>query len=223
MITRYWTTWWISLGGYTLAFVAISTLSSAFTGSWAVVLFSALVFAVTLVWVAVNERAYRAARDQLAGRFSGFWGRFTPVVVLVVLAISALTITVQRTLASQSSATVTNVVNGFAYLAGFVWFILGGLLVIAFWIARTAQAKGRSHTAWFWLGFFFPLIAWIIVATMSPTSTVALTPVTVLNDPSEPVEEDTRVCPYCAETIRVQAIKCKHCGEFLNDPASPTS
>ena len=42
-------------------------------------------------------------------------------------------------------------------------------------------------------------------------------------DAPEPnAEEPTRLCPFCAEEIRSAAIKCKHCGEWLNSgPPAP--
>lgn len=33
----------------------------------------------------------------------------------------------------------------------------------------------------------------------------------------------TRPCPYCAEAIEAAAIKCKHCGEFLDERRAPDS
>lgn len=35
------------------------------------------------------------------------------------------------------------------------------------------------------------------------------------------MEIDEKECPYCAETIKAKAVKCKHCGEMLGDALRP--
>ena len=51
---------------------------------------------------------------------------------------------------------------------------------------------------------------------------------TVTNDtsretppPTPPETPQTKACPFCGEQILVQAKKCKHCGEFLDDAQKP--
>jgi hypothetical protein len=39
----------------------------------------------------------------------------------------------------------------------------------------------------------------------------------------EQAETDERICPFCAETIKIAAVKCKHCGEFLKDSKKPVA
>lgn len=66
--------------------------------------------------------------------------------------------------------------------------------------AFIAQSKGRSFGAWWLYGFLLFIVA-IIHVLVIPS-----------DNPPPMNSSDSRSCPFCAEPIRRQAIKCKHCG-----------
>ena len=39
---------------------------------------------------------------------------------------------------------------------------------------------------------------------------------------TENKDNGTKICPYCAEQIKLAAIKCKYCGEFLIEEKAPS-
>lgn len=77
-------------------------------------------------------------------------------------------------------------------IAGVIWGVIWGSLC-----AWLAGQKGRDGTSWFILGFFFALIA-LIVLGFSPSA--------------DAIPSDTTTCPRCAETIKSAAVVCRFCG-----------
>jgi len=82
---------------------------------------------------------------------------------------------------------------------GIFWVVLiiQGIIFGGF-CSFIASQKNRDTVSWFFLGFFFSLIAVLaLIAIPKDKSDVG------------------RVCPYCAEQVKVQATICRFCQKDL--------
>jgi hypothetical protein len=97
-----------------------------------------------------------------------------------------------------------------------------GWLVLAGCCAAYANSKHRSGTGWFFLALLFsPLLMFIVLACLSdPQKSEAR------EQESHEREQEARAlagqrsdthkkCKFCAEAVRIEALKCKHCGSDL--------
>jgi len=95
-------------------------------------------------------------------------------------------------------------------------------MILLFWLlfgvasAIVAGNKGRSGFGWFLVGILlgpFGLIFALVVAKIEPLPVVA--PLPALSA-GQLLDQETKTCPHCAETIKLAAKKCRYCGEAFD-------
>lgn len=102
-------------------------------------------------------------------------------------------------------------------------YLISGLLInflLSFLVAYVASEKGRSGPGFFFLSFFFSFLVGILVALAVPSVGNASAQG---GNPSSAkfIQDEPRLCPYCAEEIKWEASVCKHCSRDIEPQYRP--
>lgn len=99
---------------------------------------------------------------------------------------------------------------------------MSGFFVFVWWLALSfiagiiAGKKGRSAVGFFFLSVFLSPLIGILAAAGARRNDRAI-------DEAKIESGEFKKCPYCAESVRHEAVKCKHCGSDIPPPTLPAA
>ncbi|HDI3023510.1 TPA: zinc ribbon domain-containing protein [Cronobacter turicensis] len=73
--------------------------------------------------------------------------------------------------------------------------------------ALIAHSKGRSFIAWWFYGFLLFIVALVHSLVIKKDPEYA---------EREMIDDGMKKCPLCAEMVRKEAVKCRHCGSDIS-------
>ena len=114
----------------------------------------------------------------------------------------------------------------------FLWFFaIGAFWIYHFSLGKLASMFGKSAIVWACGSFLTspigPIVTFVLMRRefaeqMKAAPTASGTDATNATGETPTATTGTKTCPFCAEEIQSAAVKCKHCGEMLRDPARPS-
>jgi len=93
----------------------------------------------------------------------------------------------------------------------FIFFFVGSFFVFGIICMFLAQEKKRDKSSWFILGFFFGLIALIVLIALPKLDNETEKNIFTCGECSATVEKDDKICPNCGDVFEGDIFTCIEC------------